>query len=556
MRSGTTRSPSDMNDSGGLSRRRRFWIMGFIAALVVAAAGWAAADAVRRPAPGPHPPERARVFNLPDGKAQIAVIASYGDSIKVQWRDPGGTTWTKPDTVVRDADMVITDLRIRVGGPTLALRARMTPVDTYYDDEVPPEQLSEDDVTVFVVCRDGSCTASQPYDGLIDEVPQVAPDGEHAFLGALDGTFVSWSDDGLAEQRPTGLPSGGDGQTQPLMAPDGSLRVVRGTADPRGCDYTLFTSGAGDAEFTEAARYQDPGDHRRRCVTTLQSFSSDYVVVTRSKYDVWFLARDDDTWSRVTEDPSGQVRYPRTGTSRLAGAYEISGYWHWRQVVATSPDGRRLVVQVHFPGAETWTEPQEVLAAPPGAECISIAPKPTYTWGEEDPFYLHLTCRSRPSPGAAWAYSYPTTVSEDGKTWHSFLATAGGIRVGRDMFFQGDPSYRWTPDSGLREVPLEIPAGDAVTALEGGSFALGHLEPDGESCRLVVRLAAAGDTTWGNPVQSTADPIPSSQCSFGSVSGEKRNVYYHVGGRDPRSYRMLRLVWRDGDPRVEDGPSD
>ena len=54
-----------------------------------------------------------------------------------------------------------------------------------------------------------------------------------------------------------------------------------------------------------------------------------------------------------------------------------------------------------------------------------------------------------------------------------------GVRVGRDMFFQGDPSYVWTPDSGLREIPLEVAQGDAVTPLEGGSLALGHLELDG-----------------------------------------------------------------------------
>ena len=69
----------------------------------------------------------------------------------------------------------------------------------------------------------------------------------------------------------------------------------------------------------------------------------------------------------------------------------------------------------------------------------------------------------------------------------------------------------------------------------------------------VVRLAGDGDTTWSEPVPSSAAPLPVRLCRLDSASGENRNVYYYVG-HTPRDTRMIRLVWRDGEPLVEDGP--
>ena len=72
----------------------------------------------------------------------------------------------------------------------------------------------------------------------------------------------------------------------------------------------------------------------------------------------------------MAEDPSGQVRYPRPGEPRLAGVFVRSGFWHWREVVASSPDGRALVVQVHYPGRETWGRPRVVAHAPKGSHYL------------------------------------------------------------------------------------------------------------------------------------------------------------------------------------------
>jgi hypothetical protein len=245
-------------------------------------------------------------------------------------------------------DMTRTYLRVRVGRSTLALFATFTPPDTSYSDEIPYEELIEDDVTVFVVCRDGTCSASEEYDGLTSDPPQVTPDGTHVLFDARPDGYVAWHGEAIVEQQPTGLPGGTYGEGQPPLAPDGSLRAVHGEPSATGCDFTMLTTDPGGTEFTEAAHYLDPADGGDGCATTLETFSADYLVVSRSKYDAWFLVRDGGAGRRVAKDPSGQVRYPPPSDRTLPGRYERSGFWHWREVIGSSPDGRRLVVQVRL----------------------------------------------------------------------------------------------------------------------------------------------------------------------------------------------------------------
>ena len=499
-------------------------------------------------------PGGARYFNLPDGEAQIAVSGYDARDIVVRWRDPDGVTWADPEVVFDADDMVRTFMRVRVGGPTLALFATFTPPDTSYSDDIPHEELIKDDVTVFVVCRDGSCSASKQYPNLTSDPPQVTPDGEHVLLDARPDGYVAWHGEGIVEQQPSGLPEGAYGEGQPVLAPDGSLRAVHGEAGTGSCDFTMLTTDPGRTDFTEAARYSAARDSRDLCSTTLETFSADYLVVSRSKYDAWFLVRKGGTWRRVTEDPSGQVRYPAPSDRKLPGRYERSGFWHWREVIATSPDGRSLVVQVHFPGAETWTEPRVVARAPTGVECNAIEPMPTYTRGEEDPFYINLRCRSRQRAGDPWVYSYPTAVTDDGRTWHSFLASDTGVRVDRDLVFRGNPTRRWSPETGLRRVGLPTPPGTVLTILADGTSAQSRLVDAPGGCALEVRLAGPNDTNWSAPVPTTADPLPAKVCTLSDVSSENKNIY-HYFGRTPQDHRMVRLAWREDGPVLENGPS-
>lgn len=415
--------------------------------------------------------DSARYFNLPGGQAQIGVSSSE-HGVVVRWRAPDGETWSEPEVAYDAAGMSFMYARIRVGGPTLVAVVTYSPSGTSFPEDIDTatrEQWREseaDDVTAFVVCRDGACTATDRQHPTLYEPPQVSSDGEHAFLADLGGTYVTWHGDDVDIRRRDGIPSGEAGQ--PLLAPDGSLRAVYGVPDPGGCIYTLLTTEPGETGFVEAATYQDPTDHRDECATDLETFSSDYVVVSRPEHRrPWYLARVDGEWQRVTEDPSGQVHYPRLPGNRIAGVERRSGYWHWRQAVATSSDGRTLIVQMHFPGEERWGPPQEVVRARPGEQCTYIDPMPTYTSGEEDPFYINLRCRSRPAPGDEWVYSFPAAVTEDGRNWTSFQATDFGQRVGRNMLFCGHPTYRWSPEGGLRALDVDADNEDELTACSG-----------------------------------------------------------------------------------------
>lgn len=519
---------------------------------------WAAWPEPGRPGnPAGFDKETARYFNLPNGASQIGVSRVDSRYLAVRWRAPDGETWADPKTVYdAGVDMAYHSMRIRVAGPTLALVAMFGRMP---DDNVDFEGFSADDlITVFVVCRDGACHTSREYDGPLYRPPQITPDGRHVFLGQRGDVYVTWQGDGIEEKQVSGLPEGDYGEDQPLLTPDGSLRAVTGASTPNGCDFTLLTTAPGETSYTAALSHLDTGDQRRTCTSDIDSFADDYVVVEgRSVYRPWFAARSGSGWLTVAEDPSGQVRYPTTSGSKLAGRFDVSGFWHWRRVLATSPDGRSLVVQVHRPGEERWGPPQEVLRAPEGSQCLEIVNKPTYTWDEEDPFYVHLTCRHRPASGAEWVYTYPTAVTDDGRTWHSFLATDSGLRVGRDMVFRGHPTYRWSPDQGLRRVDLPVPEGAVLSLLSDGTYALSSLVPSGSGCELQVQLAAPDATEWQRPVPSTAGSLPPGMCELDDVSSEGRNLYHHLDGpgRSPSGDRMIRLTWRgDPVPRLEEGP--
>jgi hypothetical protein len=394
--------------------------------------------------------ERDRTFALPGGQSIAIAPADAGDLL-VRWRDTNGT-WTAPRAAHHD-DRAPLLVRARVGGPTLAAAVTYSPRDTMPDDDNPLEDLAADDVTVLVVCRANRCTSSDALAGSTGDPPQVTPDGTHVVLTSPDDGLLRWDGRRIRVEHPRGLPDEEYGAGQPLLAPDGSLRAVAGRREADGCVFTLLTAESGGATFTQAVRTTAPTDRQGSCAMPIETFSSSYVVVDARRTAAWFLSREDGRWQRVTEDPSGQVRYPR-GTPRLAGRFARSGFWHWREVVASSPDGRTLVVQVHFPGQEQWSAPQVVARAPAGTQCRSIDPMPSYTWGEEDPFYVNLRCRARHASNGVWPLLFPTAVSEDGRTWHSFVGDGFAVRIGRALYFRGTPSLRWTPDDGLRQVDL------------------------------------------------------------------------------------------------------
>lgn len=356
----------------------------------------------------------------------------------------------------------------------------------------------------------------------------MSSEGDQVYFGATDQGYVVWTvDGGLHEPDPEGLPAAGVLGT-PMMAPDGSLRVVSGRAEGGACRLVLLTSApltesASTVAYTEQASTSAPTS-TGNCATTLEAFTSDQLLVHTDRAEPAYLVRTGDSWEATADDPTGMLRYrPRPGR-QAAGSVVRTGYWHWREVVTASPDGRRLVAQVHFPGTAEWTEPVTVARAPRGLDCIEIAPTSTPA---DEPFYVSMRCRSRPSPGTPRSWVGVHAVTKDGLTWASAIGDQLPTRVGENLYFGGSPAHRWTADGGLTEVGLPARANSQSFELDDGTHVLVTATPIGSRCRLDVRVAEPGDSRWSAPITSHHPLLPASEpCRpVGQADGEVVSMY-------------------------------
>lgn len=458
--------------------------------------------------------ERFRTFKLDDGRAGEVAVAT-GDRILVKWRDPGETKWSEPKVVY--ADEYGAYARVRVVGTTVAIRADFNtqPMSDEYGE-------SGEASTVFIACRlrecdtsrrylevaepdcqRGSCVRSRPESNGVTQVPELSADGKRAFFGVTERGYALWEPGaGFREDESDGSP---EDIGAPMLAPDGTFRLVGGEVTRSGCRFTLFTSATFAPSYTEQLTYDAPV-RSPDCRTNLETFSPDYLLVhTAEDASPTYAVRDGSAWRTVSEDPSGMVRYRKAAGRTANGSVVRTGYWHWREMVTASPDGRRLVAQVHFPGEPTWSKPRVVAEAPAGVKCFEIAP--TSTPGEE-PFYVSLRCRSRPTPSAQWTYLEVNAITEDGRTWRSFTSTDGASRVGEDLYFAGHPPTRWSPSAGVTTVDLPVPSNGTVILTRDGTYVLVTLTPEAAGCRMVVRIAASGATAWGEPLPSDLTHLP------------------------------------------------
>jgi len=530
-------------------RRRAAVVVGVVVALVVTASGWAISSddgpSVGSGTGGPG--EYARYLRLDEGRAgTVAVSAS--ERVQVWWRGPGREGWSAPEVVDGGSDRYLMGTNVRLAGTTLAIRA------TYNTKPPWEDEVDEPGVTtsVFIVCRTGSCVASDHYNQVqeppcrrgscflsrpeskgVTQVPELSSDGGQVYFGATERGYVVWSrDGGLRELEPENLPADGVLGT-PMLAPDGSLRVVAGRDENNTCRLRLLTSqpveeSAGTVPFAEQASTTAP-TRTGNCATTLEAFTTDQLLVHTDRAEPAYLVKVGDRWEATTEDPTGMVRYrPRFGR-QAAGSAVRSGYWHWREVVTGSPDGRRLLAQVHFPGSATWTDPVTVAVAPRGLDCFEIAPTST---PDEEPFYVSMRCRSRPLPGAEWTYVGVHAVTDDGLTWASAFGDQLPTRVGEDLYFGGAPAHRWTPEGGLSEVGPPVPANSETFQVDDGTVVLVAARPRGSRCRLVVRVAEPGDSRWSAPLPNP-DPFvpPGEPCRpVGQYDGRVVSLYFPSDG--------------------------
>lgn len=540
------------------------WVSALVAALVLAV-GWAVADGGGRgdqPNAG-RPSEYARYLRLDEGRSGTVAV-SRSDPIAVWWRGPDARTWSAPEVVRGGAGRYLTSTNVRVAGSTLAIRASYNTQPPWDDENDDPGVAT----SVFIVCRPRSCVTSDHYEQLqeppcrrgscvlsrpeskgVSQVPELSSAGDQVYFGSTEGGYVVWSlDEGLRELRPENLPDEGVLGT-PMLAPDGSLRVVSGRGAGHTCQLTLLTSepvkgAAGSLDYSEQVSTSAPtrtGD----CATTLEAFTSDQLLVHTDRAEPAYLVRTGDTWQATRDDPTGMLRYqPRPGR-HAEGSVVRTGYWHWREVMTGSPDGRRLVAQVHVPGAARWTEPVTVAVAPQGLDCFEIAPTST---PDAEPFYVTMRCRSRSSPGAGWTYVGVHAVTEDGLTWDSAIGDHLPTRVGEDLWFGGAPAHKWTPDDGLVEVGLPVPANSETFQVDDGTLVLVTAQPIGSRCRLVVRVAERGRSDWSAPLTNPDPFVPAREpCRpVGQYDGRVVSLYFLSTG--PRW--LPAVVTRHGDEWV------
>lgn len=419
-----------------------------VGALVVAAAGvaWSQLD----DGPYTHPlvrfdddrGEANRYTNLDDRAAQLSVGSPDGHDLVVQWRDPDGHGWTAPETVWTDGENLAIENTVRYGGGTVAIVETYTP-DTGDDSDI-------NAVFVSIVCRDLTCEATDA--GGIDSEAQVTPDGSLVYVGDTERHVQLWSaDGGFHAVLWSGHPRYDYPRlvvSSPVLAPDGSLRVVSGRFSAGACTFELLSSPRRSADLTSVARRSQPlrGDLQSDCQTYVDTFSADWVAVHSYDHrasDFWFV-RDGDAWTTTRRDPSG-LEIVDVGRTECCDT-GVVGFVHWNDVAYGSPDGRRMQVQTHLLGDQTWSEPQLLEGAPAGYPC-------TWLDGHEvgDGFLLLMTCHEegRPVPDPFTGDAYAVAASTDLEHWDT--AWVADVRRDPEVSHDGLRLGRltWTAGSGF-----------------------------------------------------------------------------------------------------------
>lgn len=381
-----------------------------------------------------------RYVNLDDGEAQLAIGSPDGHRIVVQWRDPDGSGWTEPETVWEDKDDRAIENTVRYGGGTVAIRQVYT-TDIHSDSDI-------DSFTIGIVCRDLSCDADKSP-GFGGE-GQVTPDGRYAYLGQSEKGASLWTEDeGIHLARWSGHP-GFDyhkvSPSEPVLAPDGSLRLVSSVPSRDSCTFELLTSKPDSAKLQSVARSTQPlrGRFRSDCRSYNNTYSSDWVGVQPDDHrarEFWF-ERNGDEWVVTYEDPSG-LRI--VDVDRGCCDSYLAGFIHWNSVAYGSPGGRSIVVQTHLLGDETWSEPVVLDGARPGDTCTWMD---GYEVGDHG-FAVLMVCHSGKVRDEYVGDVYAVAVTPDLGDWESMLVTdvKQPPEVEGDLLTVGDTT--WSPDEGF-----------------------------------------------------------------------------------------------------------
>lgn len=492
--------------------------------------------------------ERNRFLDLPDGEAQLSLGSPDGHRLVVQWRDPDGTGWTAPQTVHEDRENRAVDSTVRVAGGTVAI------VETYTGDVGDDSDIG--DVEVLVVCRDLRCATGSSVtvgegDAAVGE-PELTPDGGVVLFGWSREGAIAWEQgSGFSTWTWRDPFARRAAVSRPVLAPDGSLRLVRGRPGRedggRTCTYTLLASEPGSGELSEAGSTTArlPGRRTSECRSYLQTYSADWVGVEPDDHatDGFWFVRDGDRWTTTSDDPSGLVAGPDLPRGRCCGL-GIAGFIGWDELAYGSPDGRRITVQPHFQGQESW-EPQQVLpGAPRGYEC---------TWMEggqvgDGGYAVYLVCHSGEVENDFRGDAYAVAVSTDLRTWDTFFVrdVVGDVMIDQDagVSVAGRPLTTWRPDEGVVTLGLPQPPGSVVARAEDGTYVRLTLTEGPDGCTGEAVVAAPGDDEWSDPVPGSFTAEPRARCRVDHVDTEDGDARFALAA--DRATKSA-IVERDGD---------
>jgi len=387
-----------------------------------------------------HRGEPNRYVRLGHGAAQLAIGSPDGHRIVVQWRDPDGSGWTKPETVWTDRENLAIENTVRYGSGTVAVLQVFT-TDVHSEEDT-------DSVTVAIVCRDLHCAASKAP-GIGGEA-QVTPDGRTAYLGQDEHGVTWWTAGAGIHTTPwsghPGFEYHSVSPSEPLLAPDGSLRVVSARPARDACSFELLTTAPASAALHRVARTRAPlrGRAPSDCRSYLDTFSGDWVTVHPDDHRAatfWFV-RTGDGWTTRNRDPSGLQLVDR---DRGCCDSAVSGFVHWNDVAYGSPDGRRIQIQTHLLGKPRWTEPQVLEGASPPYTC-------TWLDGHEigpHGFVVLMVCHSGKVRNEFTGDAYVVAASPDLLTWQSVFVTG----VHKEPVVDGDHvqvgATTWSPSDGF-----------------------------------------------------------------------------------------------------------
>jgi hypothetical protein len=428
---------------------RRGWVavaVTFGVLIAGAAVGWAVWDADSEYQQelvkyDDHRGEPNRYVNLGDGEAQLSIGSPDRHRIVVQWRDPDGHGWTEPETVWTDDDNVAVDNTVRFGGGTVAILQTYTR-DVHSDSDI-------DAFTVGIVCRNLGCEARRKPSFGGGEA-QVTPDGSTVYLGQSEQGATLWTAaDGIRLAPWSGHP-GFDyhvvSPSRPVLAPDGSLRVVTSHRSRGSCTFELLTGAPGTADLTSAASTTERlrGRWASDCGSYLMTYSADWVATFPQDHrapDFWFV-REGDSWTTTRDDPSG---LEIVDVDRGCCDSAVNGFVHWDDVAFGSPDGHRIQVQTHRLGDETWSDPTVLDGAPADYRCTWLD---GYEVGEEG-YAVLMTCHSGKIRNEFQGDAYAVAVTPDLDDWESTFVPD----VGREPEIDDDRvtvgKTTWTAEDGF-----------------------------------------------------------------------------------------------------------